>query len=47
MREVTLSQVLEARERRVQAQQRLLVRHSLPLIPFTMNIPGPVDDRAR
>ena len=44
MREVTLSQVLEARERRVQAQQRLLVRHSLPLISFTMNIPGPVKD---
>lgn len=44
MREVTLSEVLEARERRAQAQQLLLARHSLPLISFTMNIPGPVKD---
>ena len=44
MREVTLSEVLEARERRAQAQQRLLARHSLPLVSFTMNIPGPVKD---
>ncbi len=44
MKEVTLSEVLEARERRAEAQKRLLAQHSLPLISFTMNIPGPVKD---
>lgn len=39
---VELSQMLEARERRVQRQHELLERYRLPLISFTMNIAGPV-----
>ena len=42
MREVTLQEVLDARERRADAQRRLLEQSSLPLLSFTMNIPGPV-----
>ena len=41
-REVTLPEVLEAREQRVRRQQALLERHKTPLVCFTMNIPGPV-----
>lgn len=44
MQEVTLTQMLEARERRVQEQQRLLREFRRPVICFTMNIPGPVKD---
>ena len=40
--EVTLYQILEARERRAEEQRRLLARFGLPLICFTMNIAGPV-----
>lgn len=40
--EATLSEILEARERRVQKQQALLAQYARPLICFTMNIPGPV-----
>ena len=39
--EVTLQQILDARERRVTRQQTLLARYRKPLICFTMNIPGP------
>lgn len=42
MREVTLPEMLEARDRRAEAQRRLLAERGLPLISFTMNIPGPV-----
>ncbi len=40
--EVTLDQVLEARERRAAAQQALLAQTGAPVISFCMNIPGPV-----
>ena len=43
-REVTLLEILEARERRVARQQELLGRYGGPLISFTMNIAGPVKD---
>ena len=42
MKEVTLQEMLDARERRAEAQRRLLERQARPLISFTMNIPGPV-----
>jgi len=35
-------EVLDARERRAAAQTRLRQTHGLPLISFTMNIPGPI-----
>ena len=42
MEQVTLSQILEARDCRAEKQQRLLSLYGCPLISFTMNIPGPV-----
>lgn len=42
MSEVTLAQILDARERRAAKQQELLQKYGKPLICFTMNIPGPV-----
>lgn len=42
MQEVTLDQMLRARENRVHTQQALLRTHGCPLICFTMNIAGPV-----
>lgn len=42
MAQVTLSQMLEARERRARRQEDMLRQYPLPLISFTMNIPGPV-----
>lgn len=42
MKEVTLQEVLDARDRRAEAQRQLLAQYSRPLICFTMNIPGPV-----
>lgn len=39
--EITLQQILTARENRVAKQQELLARFSKPLICFTMNIAGP------
>ncbi len=39
--EITIEQILEARERRVDRQKTLLEKHKLPLICFTMNIAGP------
>ena len=43
-REVTLSEILAAREDRVARQAELLAAFGAPLISFTMNIPGPVKD---
>ena len=42
METVTLTQVLAARDHRVQRQQALLNQYGKPLISFTMNIAGPV-----
>lgn len=43
MQEVTLAQMLDAREARVHTQSRLLAAHpDAALIAFTLNIPGPV-----
>ena len=41
---VSLVQMLDARERRVQHQQALLAQYHKPLICFTMNICGPIKD---
>lgn len=43
-REVTLTEMLEAREARVQAQEGLRERYGAPVISFTLNIAGPVKD---
>lgn len=42
IQEVTLAQVLQAREDRVYMQQELLQKYRCPIICFTMNIAGPV-----
>ena len=42
MPEVSLEDVLRAREERVMHQQDMLKRHHRPLVCFTMNIAGPV-----
>ena len=42
MQEVTLEQVLSAREARAALQQKLLNTYRCPLVSFTMNIAGPV-----
>ena len=39
---VTLEDILRARDTRANAQRRLLQAHRLPLVSFTMNIAGPV-----
>ena len=44
MREITLTEVLDAREARVLRQRELLGAFSRPLVSFTLNIPGPVKD---
>lgn len=44
MKEVSLREMLDARERRVQHQQALLAQYHKPLVCFTMNIAGPVKD---
>lgn len=44
MEEVTLMQMLLAREERVYLQNQLLETLHLPIVCFTMNIPGPVKD---
>ena len=41
-KEVTLAQMLEARERRAFHQKELLSKFRRPLLSFTMNIAGPV-----
>ncbi len=42
MTEVTLSQMLDARDERVKKQKNILSRFKHPLISFTMNIAGPI-----
>lgn len=42
MREVSLIEILDARERRVAAQQKLLAQYKKPLVGLNMNIAGPV-----
>ena len=42
MEEVTLLQMLDARERRAERQTQLLRQFGRPLVCFTMNIAGPV-----
>lgn len=42
MTEVTLSQMLDARDERVKKQKNILNRFNHPLISFTMNIAGPI-----
>lgn len=44
MREISLQEVLDARECRVWKQQELLRDFHRPVLSFTMNIPGPVKD---
>ena len=39
---VTLEDILRARDARAAAQRRLLHTYHLPLVSFTMNIAGPV-----
>ena len=43
-REVTLMEMLEAREARVRAQDGLREQYGVPVISFTLNIAGPVKD---
>lgn len=43
---VTLAEMLDARERRAFRQQELLARYQMPMVCFTMNIPGPVKNNA-
>lgn len=42
--EVTLEQILNAREERSYRQYQLSRKHGVPILSFTMNIPGPVKD---
>ena len=44
--EVTLQDILDARERRVARQQNLLAQYQKPLLCFTMNIAGPEKNNA-
>ena len=41
-REVTLMEMLEAREARAGRQRELLEEHRCPLVSFTLNIAGPM-----
>ena len=43
-REVSLMEVLQAREARVGQQDTLRNKYGVPVISFTMNIAGPVKD---
>ena len=45
-RAVALGEMLDARERRAAAQREMIERHGLPLVSFTLNVPGPVKDSA-
>lgn len=42
--QISLPQILAARENRARAQQALLAKHGCPIVSFTMNIAGPVKD---
>lgn len=44
MREVTLTDMLEAREDRVRRQNAFRTRYHGPVVSFSLNIPGPVKD---
>ena len=44
--EVTLLEMLEARERRANRQRELLSAHGKTMVCFTMNIAGPVKNNA-
>lgn len=44
LREVTLPEILEERERRVFRQQELIAKFNVPVISFTLNIAGPIKD---
>ena len=44
---VTLEDVLRAHDTRADAQRRLLRTYRLPLVSFTMNIPGPAPSSFR
>ena len=39
---VDVAQMMQARERRAASQQALIVRHGLPLVSFSLNMPGPI-----
>lgn len=45
--EITLSQLLEGRDRRAALQKTLLERYGLPLVSFTVNMPGAIKRCAR
>lgn len=42
IREVSIMDILDAREMRVERQRKLLEKHQAPLISFTLNIAGPI-----
>lgn len=44
-RRITLSELLDSREKRAMHQQELLKRDNSLLVSVTLNIPGPVKDR--
>lgn len=44
MGEVTLQEMLDARDHRAGSQRQLLETHKRPVLSYTMNIPGPVKD---
>ena len=44
MKQLTLEEVLAAKEARQERQQALRSRTGLPLVSITLNIPGPVKD---
>ena len=46
-REVTLMEMLEAREARAGRQRELLEEHRCPLVSFTLNIAGPMKNSGR
>lgn len=45
-KEVTLEEMLACREKRAQIQTELLSAYHLPLVCFTLNIPGPIKTNA-
>ena len=40
--EVGIDEILLSREKRVAIQNEMIKKYSLPIISFTMNIPGPI-----
>ena len=40
--EVGIEEVLMCRERRVDIQNEMIKKYNMPIISFTMNIPGPI-----